>query len=173
LIPSYVVFVVIGIILSASQSDIGLATLAVATGSTAGSLCWYGAGRTLGEARSQAFAARYGPYVGLTPTRYHRVVAAFHRNLLVITAIGQTIPVIRVYMALPAGALGVSLRRFMLGTFVGSLAWSAPLLALGYFVGDSSSDPTVAGCVLVTTLVGLEFVAIAVWRVVRSGRQPN
>ncbi|CAN5524793.1 DedA family protein [soil metagenome] len=170
LIPSYVVFIVIGIVLAAHQSDLSLAMLAAATGSTAGSLCWYGAGRSLGETRSQTFAVRFGPTVGVNPARYHRIVAAFRRNLLVITAIGQTIPAIRVYIALPAGALGVCLRRFVLGTFVGSLAWSAPLVALGYFVGDGNADPAFAGCLVVAALIGLEFAAVGIWRFVRARR---
>jgi membrane protein DedA with SNARE-associated domain len=170
--PSYVVFVVIGMIVAAGQSDLTFAILAIAVGSTVGSLRWYGAGLTLGEKRSHAFVARFGGYMRLTATRYQNAIDSFHRDLLVIAAVGQTIPAVRVYLAIPAGALGVSLRRFMLGTFVGSLAWSAPLVGLGYLVGGSSSDPASAGLILVAILIGLEFLAVLIWRLVRPQPQP-
>jgi alkaline phosphatase len=169
--PSYVVFVVVGMIVAASRSDLPVAMLAIAAGSTAGSLCWYGAGLSLGEKRSRAFVVRFGSYMRLTPARYQRVIGSFHRNLLVIATVGQTIPAVRVYMAVPAGALGVSLRRFLLGTFIGSLAWSEPLVGLGYFVGDSSSDPALAGLILVATLIGLEVLVFLIWRLVRPQPQ--
>lgn len=169
--PSYVVFVVVGMIVAAGQSNLTFAMLAIAAGSTVGSLCWYGAGLTLGEQRSHAFVVRFGLYMRLTPTRYQHVIDSFHRNLLLIATVGQTIPAVRVYMAIPAGALGVSLRRFLLGTFIGSLAWSAPLVGLGYFVGDSSSDPASAGLILVAALIGLEILAFLIWRRVRPQPQ--
>lgn len=160
-VPSYVVFVVIGIVVAAKQSDLSSAVLALAIGSTAGSLCWYGLGLILGERRSVTFVRRFGPYIGLPPARYQRAANAFQRNLVLILAIGQTLPVIRVYMAIPAGVLGVPLARFLLGTFIGSLIWSGPLLALGFWIGDHNSDPALAGLIVVATLIGLE--ALIVW----------
>jgi alkaline phosphatase len=171
--PSYVVFVVIGMIVAAGQSDLTYAMLAIAAGSTAGSLIWYGAGLTLGEKRSHVFVARFGRYMRLTAPRYQHVIDSFHRNLLVIAAVGQTVPAVRVYLAIPAGALGVALRPFLLGTFIGSLAWSAPLIGLGYLVGDSSSDPASAGLILVALLIGLELLAVLIWRMVRPSHHPE
>jgi alkaline phosphatase len=163
-VPSYVAFVAIGIVVAAKQSDLASAVLALAIGSTAGSLCWYGVGLILGERRSVTFVRRFGPYIGLTPARYQRAADAFQRNLVLILAVGQTLPVIRVYMALPAGVLGVPLARFLLGTFIGSLVWAGPLLALGFWIGDHNSDPAFAGVIVVAALIGLEALIVWVWR---------
>jgi membrane protein DedA with SNARE-associated domain len=170
-VPSYVAFVVIGIVVAAKQSNLVSAILALAIGSTAGSLCWYAAGLILGERRSATFVRRFGPYIGLTPARYQRAASAFQRNLFVILAVGQTLPVIRVYIAIPAGVLGVPLARFLLGTFIGSLAWSGPLLALGFWIGDTSSDPAFAALIVVATLIGLE--ALIVWGCRRFNRRAS
>jgi membrane protein DedA with SNARE-associated domain len=163
-VPSYVAFVVIGIVVAAKQSDLASAILALAIGSTAGSLCWYGAGLILGEQRSATFVRRFGPYIGLTPARYQRAANAFQRNLVLILAVGQTLPVIRVYMAIPAGVLGVSIPQFLLGTFIGSLAWSGPLLGLGFWIGDTSSDPASAALIVVAILIALEALIVWGWR---------
>lgn len=163
-VPSYVAFVAIGIVVAAKQSDLTSSILALAIGSTAGSLCWYGVGLILGERRSATFVRRFGPYIGLTSARYQRAANAFQRNLVLILAVGQTLPVIRVYMAIPAGVLGVPLARFLLGTFIGSLAWAGPLLALGFWVGDHNSDPAFAGLIVVAILIGLEALIVWGWR---------
>ncbi|KAA0071352.1 DedA family protein [Tardiphaga sp. P9-11] len=170
-VPSYVAFVVIGIVVAAKQSDLTSAILALAIGSTAGSLCWYGIGLILGERRSATFVRRFGPYIGLTPARYQRAANAFQRNLVLILAVGQTLPVIRVYIAIPAGVLGVPLARFLLGTFIGSLVWGTPLLALGFWIGDTNSDPAFAALIAVATLIGLE--ALIVWGCRRFNRRTS
>lgn len=172
-VPSYVVFVLIGMAVVISHGDLTFAIAAIAFGSTAGSLCWYGLGLTLGRTRSQAFVERFGRVIGLTPARYLRVVDAYQRNLLLITAVGQTIPAVRVYIAIPAGVLNVSIRRFTIGTFIGSLMWSTPLLVLGYVVGESSSDPASAALLLIAALIALECLLLLGWRVVRRGQQPK
>lgn len=163
-VPSYVLFVVIGMVVAADDSSMSVAITGSAIGSTVGSLCWYGAGLALGERRCHTFIKRFGRFIGLTPERYRSATRAFERNLFVIIAVSQTIPVVRVYIAIPAGVLGVSLRQFLLGTFLGSLIWSGSFLALGYWVGDTNTDSVAAGLILVMTLLGLEALVVVGWR---------
>ncbi|MBC7584689.1 hypothetical protein FNL55_16355 [Tardiphaga sp. vice352] len=163
-VPSYLLFVVTGVVLAAGNGNPVLALLAAAVGSTAGSLCWYGAGRKLGETRSNALVSRFGPWIHLSPTRYQFAVNAFHRNLLTISTIGQTIPAMRVFLAVPAGAIGVSISRFLIGTFIGSVIWTAPLIIMGYFIGTSRADPASDALLLIVVLIALEVLAVTIWR---------
>lgn len=169
-VPSYALFVVVGIVIAAGQLDLTTAIPALALGSTAGSLCWYAVGRALGKQRSETFVQRFGRCIGLTPIRYQRTAAAFQRHPFVIIACSQTIPVVRVYMAIPAGILGVSLMHFLPGTFIGSLAWSGSLLALGSWIGNTNTDPVVAGLAAITALVALEGVIVYGCRLLRRSR---
>lgn len=169
-VPSYALFVAIGIAIAAERSDLAAAIPALALGSTAGSLCWYAFGLALGKQRSETFVRRFGRYVGLTPAVYQRASNAFQRHLFVIIAGSQTVPVIRVYMAIPAGVLGVSLMQFLPGTFTGSLAWSGPLLALGFWIGGTSADPAVAGMSAIAALIALEATILYCCRRFRRSR---
>lgn len=159
-VPSYAAFVALGIAIAAQQSDLATAIPALAFGSTLGSLGWYAIGLALGKQRSEIFVKRFGRYMGLTPSLYLRATTAFQRHLFLIIAGSQTIPVVRVYIAIPAGVLSVSLMQFLPGTFVGSLAWSGLLLALGFWIGDTSANPAVAGGAAVTALIALESVIL-------------
>ena len=105
--PSYVLFMLLGMT-AASQS--GLLALLVVTiaGSLAGSLGWYGLGRWLGEQRVEAAVARYGKYIFFKLPTYHRLAASYRGNRFVVTMLGQTVPVARVYLGLPAGVLAAT-----------------------------------------------------------------
>ena len=59
----------------------------------------------------------------------------FNRYDRVSTFFGRLVPVVRQLISLPAGFVRMSLSRFIVYTFLGSLIWSAVLAALGYFFG--------------------------------------
>jgi membrane protein DedA with SNARE-associated domain len=172
LIPSYAVFVMIGVATSVYNLDPVTMTVALAFGSMAGSLCWYALGYTIGRQRIDVFVARYGRLIGLTKARYDYVASAYQRNVLLTTVIGQTIPAVRVYMAVPAGMLGLPLKRFSVAVLLGSFLWSTPLLLLGYFVGGRNADPTAAALWVIAALVGAECLILLTWHLIKRGRRP-
>lgn len=59
----------------------------------------------------------------------------FNRYDRASTFFGRLVPVVRQLISLPAGFVRMSLSRFIVYTFLGSLIWSAVLAALGYFFG--------------------------------------
>ncbi len=63
LVPSYVVFVLLGMTVALGQGDLTMTVAAAAIGSTIGSLCWYGLGFALGAERSESFVTRFGRYI--------------------------------------------------------------------------------------------------------------
>jgi membrane protein DedA with SNARE-associated domain len=156
LIPSYAVFVLIGMAASENQLNPITVSIAVAIGSMIGSLGWYCVGRALGFKRSQRLIARYGRLIWLTTARYDRIAAAYQRNLLWTTLVSQTVPAVRVYMAIPAGVFGLPLRPFACGVLVGSFVWCTPLLLLGYHVGNTRTEPVSAAIWLILALIGAE-----------------
>jgi membrane protein DedA with SNARE-associated domain len=169
-IPSYVVFVLLGMTVASSQGDLATTAIAAAVGSTIGTLWWYGIGFALGSQRSAAFIERCGRFFFLNPALYQRMAGAYCRNHFWVTVLGQTIPAVRVYLAIPAGVLNLALATFLAATLIGSFVWSTPLLILGYLLGNRA-DVASAALLVIAALIALELMAIAAWRVASRHRR--
>ncbi len=101
-VPSYGLFIFLGSALVVRPLDL-LPLIVVATlASTLSALCWYGIGHALGEVRTRALVKRYGCYVGLRESLYLSLAGRYSRNAFIATFMGQTIPVVRCYLSLPA-----------------------------------------------------------------------
>ncbi len=115
----------------------------------ASALIWYLLGRWFGPERGEALVECAGCYVCLPVAQYRRLKSLYYRNRFWTTFTGQTIPVIRAYMAFPAGVLAFPLSSFTTATFLGALIWNTPFLSLGYVLRDSLLDPTAAALVAI------------------------
>lgn len=154
-IPSYVILALLGMTIS-SGPELAAAVLATAAGSLAGSLVWYGIGRTLGGRRVESAVARFGRYLFFTTGTYQRLAGAYRRNHFWVTLIGQTVPVARIYMALPAGVFAIRPRIFAVAAGLGIVMWNAPFLVLGYLLRGSGYDPIHVGFWLPVVLLAGE-----------------
>lgn len=164
IVPSYAVLVFLGMTRVSNSSDLLLTIWVTAIGSTAGAMCWYGLGRAIGPARCAALVARYGRYVRLSSALYERLAAAYRQHRFWVTVVSQTIPLIRIYLPLPAGVLRLPLEIFMGATLLGALMWNAPLLGLGYLLRNCGHDPLHVGLIIVTALVASELAIGALLR---------
>jgi alkaline phosphatase len=172
MVPSYVVFVLLGMMASSGESQLVVTVAATATGSTIGALAWYGLGLALGARRIEALVERFGRFIFLKPALYHRMAAAYRRNHFWVTVVGQTIPAVRVYLSVPAGVLNLAILNFLGATLIGSIIWSGPLLTLGYVLRERSADAAFSGLLVVTALVGFEFLVLLAWQVIRHSKGP-
>lgn len=174
IVPSYLVFVLLGMTVALGQGDLTITVAAAAVGSTIGSLCWYGLGFALGPERSESFVTRFGRYVFLKPTLYRRMADAYRRNHFWVTVIGQTIPAVRVYLSIPAGVINLAIANYTAAILIGSLVWSGPLLIAGYVLQGRGSDVAMSSAVLLmTALVGLELLIVLIWRFFRTMRNAS
>lgn len=167
--PSYILFMLLGMTV---ESRMGLLAVLVATiaGSLIGSLGWFGIGRCLGEHRVEAAVARYGKYIFFKLPTYHRLAASYRGNRFVVTMLGQTVPVARVYLGLPAGVLRLPLASFAVAAALGILAWNMTFLSLGFVLRESSQSPAVVGLWASVILVAAEFSLLFLARAVRRRR---
>jgi membrane protein DedA with SNARE-associated domain len=171
-VPSHVVFVLLGMTAASGQSDLAVAVAATVTGSTIGALGWYCLGVALGPRRAEALIGRFGRFVFLKPALYHRMTGAYRSHHFWVTVVGQTIPAVRVYLSIPAGVLHLAIANFLTATLIGSLLWSGPLLTLGYVLREKGADAASSGLLVVTALVGLQLVILLGWRLIRNARNP-
>ncbi|MGO4712347.1 DedA family protein [Bradyrhizobium sp. 2TAF24] len=167
IVPSYVLLMLLG---TTAMDGTALALLVIVTvaGSVGGALAWYGFGRAVGGARVARLVARFGKYVFLRPELYQRLTDAYRNNHFWVTLFGQTVPVARVYLALPAGVLRLDLLAFTVATALGALIWNMPFLSLGYMLRSSGHDVTVVGFWTAIALIAAETLILVVVRVCRS-----
>jgi membrane protein DedA with SNARE-associated domain len=168
MVPSYVVFVLLGMMAASGESKLVVTVAATATGSTIGALAWYGLGLALGARRIEALIERFGRFIFLKPALYHRMAGAYRRNHFWVTVVGQTIPAVRVYLSIPAGVLNLAIVNFLGATLIGSIIWSGPLL-----LRERSADAAFSGLLVVTALVGFEFLVLLAWQLTRHPKRPR
>ncbi len=162
--PSYVLLVGIGMAHALDPRMLPLVIAASTVGSTLGSLLWYGIGRAFGETRTGMLVQRWGHWLFLSPSLYRQLTAAFERHQFRIALFGQTIPTVRIYLALPAGVMALPIATFGVATFIGTILWNAPLITIGWWVRDMGYDRISVGLVVVAVIVVIEALVLVAAR---------
>lgn len=156
IVPSYGLFIFLGSYLVEKPIDLIPLIIATTLGSTLGGVCWYGLGYLLGEERTHRLVRRFGRYVFLKEALYLSLAGRYARNAFVATFIGQTIPVVRVYLSLPAGILALPLVTFTLAVLAGTTIWVGGFVTMGYGLHVLGWNPVVATIAAVCGLVCVE-----------------
>lgn len=91
----------------------------------------------IGRVGGRAAVERYGKYVLLSNHDLDRAEAWYDRHGSWGVFASRLVPVIRNFVALPAGVAEVPLPRFGLLTFAGSAVWDSAMALIGYEVGSS------------------------------------
>ena len=85
---------------------------------------------------------RWGAYVFIRPTELDRTERFFARYGAVTVFIGRLLPVVRTFIAFPAGLARMPMIKFQIYTFLGSWPWCFVLAYIGYLLGRHwHSDP--------------------------------
>jgi membrane protein DedA with SNARE-associated domain len=78
---------------------------------------------------------RYGKWLHVTPEKLDRAERSFERWGDWFVAFGRVTPVLRSFVAIPAGVLEMPLRRYTLLTIPGSALWCFGLAGIGWGLG--------------------------------------
>ncbi len=84
----------------------------------------------------RAAIERWGAYVALRPGELVHAERFFARYGGVTVFVGRLLPIIRTFIAFPAGLAQMPMLRFQLFTFVGSWPWCFALAYAGFFLGE-------------------------------------
>jgi membrane protein DedA with SNARE-associated domain len=106
-------------------------SLAGAVGCNLGSMVAYAVGYYGGR----PLAHRYGRWLLISRNDLDRAEAWFRRYGDLTVLISRMLPVVRTYIALPAGVARMPLIRFNVFTFIGSWVWCWALAYIGYRLG--------------------------------------
>lgn len=95
-------------------------------------IAWY-----IGRIGGRRLVARYGRFVLLRPSDLDRAEAWYARHGRLGVFGGRLLPVVRNFVALPAGVAEVPAVSFGVLTFLGSLVWDSAMALIGYGLGSS------------------------------------
>ena len=107
-----------------------------------------GAGATLGAFIIYIIAlklgrtglAKYMKYAKINPDKLTKADKWFEKYGDKSVLLGRLVPGIRELVSIPAGIFGMSPKKFLIFTFIGSCLWSTLLTAIGYYLGVATID---------------------------------
>jgi len=137
-LPSEIIMPFAGYLVHAGQLKLFWVATAGAIGCNLGSIPAY----WLGAWGGRPAVEKFGRYVLLSRHDLDRTEQFFHRFGGITVLIARLLPVVRTFIALPAGIARMSQVRFHLYTFIGSWPWCYVLAYVGMKLGDRwESDP--------------------------------
>lgn len=131
-IPSEVIMLFSGYLVVSGRFSFILVTLVGAIGCNAGSMVAYG----IGAYGGRPLAEKYGRWVWISKVDLDRAERWFDRFGDWAVFFGRMMPVVRAFIALPAGMGRMNIVRFNVFTFLGSLPWCWALAYAGVKLGD-------------------------------------
>lgn len=132
-LPSEVIMPFSGYLVTTGHFTLWGAALAGAIGCVVGSIPAYWVGKHGGR----KLVERYGRWVLVSPHDLALADRLFRKYGEIIIFAARLLPVVRTFIAFPAGVARMNQPRFYLYTFVGSLIWCYALAWLGKVFGEN------------------------------------
>jgi len=170
-LPSEIVMPFAGYLVSTGQLNLWLVALAGAVGCNLGSTIAY----AIGYWGGRPLAERWGRYVLLNPHDIDVAERFFNRFGAATVFVGRLLPVVRTFIALPAGFARMDQWKFQIYSFVGSFIWCLALAYVGQLLGTQWNDnPALKsafhGADIVIVLLVVAAIAWFVWNHLRRRR---
>jgi membrane protein DedA with SNARE-associated domain len=132
-LPSEIIMPFSGYLVFAGNLNLWGVAVAGAVGCVLGSLLAYGIGAWGGR----PLVVRYGKYVLISHHDLDLADRWFQRHGDITIFIGRLLPVVRTFIAFPAGVARMKLGRFVFYTFAGSFLWCLGLAWVGKKLGEN------------------------------------
>ena len=137
-IPSEVIMPFAGFVLATTQTKLILLATIASLASNIGSIPAYWVGARGGR----PMVERFGGYVLLSRRDLDLVEHFFNKYGSITVLVGRMLPIVRTFIALPAGIAKMNQFRFHLYTFIGSWPWCYALAYMGMKLGATwNTDP--------------------------------
>jgi len=137
-IPSEVIMPFAGAALAHGQVDLIVLAVIASLASNLGSSAAYWVGAKGGR----PMVERYGSWLLLSRNDLDRVDHFFNHYGSITVLVGRMLPIVRTFIAFPAGVAKMNQVRFHIYTFVGSFPWCYALAYVGWKLGAKwQSDP--------------------------------
>jgi len=136
-LPSEIIMPFAGYVVYQGKMSLFWAATMGALGCNLGSLVAY----WLGAYGGRPLVEKFGRYVLMSKHDLDRVEHYFQKYGDITVLIGRLLPVVRTFIALPAGIAKMPQLRFHIYTFIGSWPWCFALAWVGMKAGESWNDP--------------------------------
>ena len=171
-LPSEIIMPFSGYLVSTGRFDLLLVATAGAVGCNVGSTVAYFIGRYGGR----PLVEKWGAYLLMSRRDLEITDRFFARFGGTAVLVGRLLPVVRTFIALPAGIARLPQLRFQIYIFIGSWPWCFGLAYIGYKLGERwNSDPRLQAIMHRLDLLVLALIVLAVcwyvWRHLRRGRE--
>lgn len=164
-IPGEVIMTFAGFLINTGKFDFTEVLLASTTGNLLGSLISYWIGLKLGRPA----LLKIGKYLRFSERDLEAAENFFQRKGSLAVLVGRFVPGLRSVISFPAGVAQMNLQAFITFTLLGSVAWNALFIYIGFLLGERWSEITayseyldVIG-VAILVLLGIYFI----WRLTR------
>ena len=139
-IPSEVIMTVAGVSAARGNMNFGGVVAAGTVGAMLGNWLWFWLAIRFGEKRIHLLIDRYSRWLTLDWDEVERGQHLFRRHGSAIVLVARMLPTLRSLISIPAGLFGMSHRRFLVFSTIGTAGWSAALAGVGYFLGTRFAD---------------------------------
>jgi membrane protein DedA with SNARE-associated domain len=171
-LPSEIIMPFAGFVVFQGHMNLFWAATAGAVGCNLGSVVAY----WIGAKGGRPLVERYGKWVLMSRHDLDRMTEFFNRYGSITVLLGRLLPVVRTFIAFPAGIARMPQLRFHIYTFVGSWPWCFALAYVGMKLGERwHTDPRFHDAfhrfhlaVEIALVVGIVWF---VWSHLRRGRQ--
>jgi membrane protein DedA with SNARE-associated domain len=171
-LPSEIIMPFAGYLVFLNRFNLFWVATAGAIGCNLGSVIAY----WIGAKGGRPLVERYGKWVLMSQHDLDRMTRFFQKYGAITVLIGRLLPVVRTFIAFPAGIAKMPQLRFHIYTFVGSWPWCYALAYVGMKLGEKwHTDPRFEQAFHRFHL-GVELVLVAgilwfVWSHIKRGRQ--
>ena len=131
-LPSEVIMPFAGYLVFTGEMELWKVALAGAVGCIVGSIPAY----YLGAYGGRPVLEKYGRYLLISEHDLNLADRWFQRHGEITIFIGRLLPVVRTFIAFPAGVSRMAMGRFLIYTFVGSFIWCWGLAWIGMKLGQ-------------------------------------
>jgi membrane protein DedA with SNARE-associated domain len=160
-LPSEIIMTFAGYLVATGHLNLWLVATAGAIGCNLGSIIAYEAGKRGGR----PIVERWGKYLLIDKHDLDRADVFFAKHGSMAVLIGRLLPVIRTFIAFPAGVARMPLGKFHFYTFIGSWPWCFMLAWVGMKLGNAwDKDPRVKAAFHDAHLIiAIVFIVAGVW----------
>jgi len=132
-IPSVVILPFAGFLVSEGKFNLLLIAIVGAVGSSVGSSIAY----YIGYKGGRPLVEKYGKYILLSESDFRLAEKFFGKYHSMAAFFGQLLPVVRSFIAFPAGITKAPFHKFLAYVFLGSFMWSLGLAYIGQKLGQN------------------------------------
>jgi membrane protein DedA with SNARE-associated domain len=170
-LPSEIIMPFAGYLVSIGKANLFWVATAGALGCNVGSTVAY----YVAAMGGRPVLERYGKYILISRGELERTDRFFERYGSATVFFGRLLPVVRTFIAFPAGLARMPMLKFQVYTFLGSWPWCFALAYVGYALGTRwDSDPTLRklfhdfdAVIAVAALAALAWFVWSRWREIR------